>query len=200
MNFNNVSFERAFGTFEQLCESTVPEICFSGRSNVGKSSLINKTLNRKSLARVSTKPGKTITINFYKLDNLRLVDLPGYGYAKVDMGERRRWADLMEGYFKSGRNIPLVFQLIDMRHPATDFDISMLEFMRQMDIPYVIILTKCDKLSKGEFSRRMELIYDELGFLADGVQIIPTSAEKGTGTDEIRKIISEIAGEKFEHI
>lgn len=192
MNFNNVSFEAAFGTFEQLCESTVPEICFSGRSNVGKSSIINKTLGRKSLARVSTKPGKTVTINFYKLDGLRLVDLPGYGYAKVDFKERQRWAELMEGYFKSGRNIPLVFQLIDSRHPATDFDISMLDFLSQMEIPYVIILTKCDKLNKTEFNTRMNSIYEELGELAEGVEIIPTSAQNGMGCEQIREIISQI--------
>lgn len=192
MNFNNVSFEAAFGTFEQLCESTVPEICFSGRSNVGKSSIINKTLGRKSLARVSTKPGKTVTVNFYKLDGLRLVDLPGYGYAKVDFKERQRWAELMEGYFKSGRNIPLVFQLIDSRHPATDFDISMLDFLSQMEIPYVIILTKCDKLNKTEFNARMNSIYEELGELAEGVEIIPTSAQNGMGCEQIREIISQI--------
>lgn len=192
MNYNNVSFECAFGTFEQLCESTVPEICFSGRSNVGKSSLINKTLGRKSLARVSTKPGKTITVNFYKLGGLRLVDLPGYGYAKVDFNEKKRWANLMEGYFNSGRNIPMVFQLIDMRHPATEFDISMLDFLRQSEIPYSVVLTKADKLNKGEYANRLKLIYEELGDLADGVQIIPTSASTGAGTDIIRNIIEKI--------
>ena len=192
MNFNNVSFEAAFGTFQQLCESTVPEVCFSGRSNVGKSSIINKTLGRKSLARVSTKPGKTVTVNFYKLDGLRLVDLPGYGYAKVDFKERQRWAELMEGYFKSERNIPLVFQLIDARHKPSEFDLSMLDFLSQMDIPYVIILTKCDKLNKSEFNARMQSIYDDLGDLAKDVTIIPTSAQNGMGCEQIRDIISQI--------
>ncbi len=195
MNFNNVSFEAAFGTAKQLCESTLPEICFSGRSNVGKSSIINKTLGRKSLARVSTKPGKTVTVNFYKMDGLRLVDLPGYGYAKVDFKERERWAELMEHYFKSQRNIPLVFQLIDSRHKASDFDISMLDFLYQMDIPYAIILTKCDKLNKTEFSERLSSIVKELGELAQGVEIIPTSAQNGMGTDKIRQIISDIYNE-----
>ena len=134
MNFNNASFEKAFGTAEQLDISDLPEICFSGRSNVGKSSLINKVLSRKSIARVSSKPGKTVTVNFYKVDNIRLVDLPGYGYAKVPFSERTRWSDLMESYFGSGRNIKMVFQLIDMRHPATDFDISMLEFLSHYEI------------------------------------------------------------------
>jgi len=191
MNYNNVTFEKAFGTFEQLTESDLPEICFSGRSNVGKSSLINKVLSRKSLARVSTKPGKTVTINFYKLDSLRLVDLPGYGYAKVPFAERDRWSDLMEGYFNSGRDIKMVFQLIDMRHPATEFDLVMLDFLKQMGLPYSIILTKSDKLNKAEFASRLSAVRNELGDLADGIEIIPFSALKGSGTEDIRKIIEE---------
>ena len=113
MNLNNAIFEAAFGTANQLPPSDLPEYCFSGRSNVGKSSLINKILGRKSIARVSSTPGKTITVNFYKVDDIRLVDLPGYGYAKVNYAEKERWSDLMETYFNSGRNIGLVFQLIE---------------------------------------------------------------------------------------
>lgn len=195
MNFNNVVFEVAFGTSEQLIESTVPEICFSGRSNVGKSSLINKTLGRKSLARVSTKPGKTVTINFYKLDNLRIVDLPGYGYAKVNFDERKRWSDLMESYFRTNRNIPIVFQLIDMRHSATEFDISMLEFLRHYNINYCVLLTKSDKLNKTEYNSRLQKITEELGEYADGVQIIPTSAATGEGIEKIKQIIENITNE-----
>lgn len=193
MNFNNAQFEKAYGTFEQLDESNLPEICFSGRSNVGKSSLINKVLGRKSIARVSSKPGKTVTINFYKVDNIRLVDLPGYGYAKVPFAEKSRWSELMEGYFGSGRNIKMVFQLIDMRHPATEFDISMLDFMSQMGIEYTVILTKSDKLNKTETEKRLELIRDELGDFAEGIEIIPFSALKGNGTDNIRDIIEKIS-------
>ena len=189
MNYNKAEYEKSFGTAEQLTESTLPEFCFSGRSNVGKSSLINKITNRKNLARVSASPGKTVTINFYKIDTIRLVDLPGYGYAKVPFGERTRWSDLMESYFKSNRNIVTVFQLIDMRHPPTDFDISMLDFMYQMNIPYCILLTKSDKLNKSEFSQRLSLIKDELGNLGENVQIIPTSASNGLGIDEIKAIL-----------
>lgn len=192
MNFNNASFEKAFGTAEQLDISNLPEICFSGRSNVGKSSLINKILNRKSIARVSSKPGKTVTINFYKVDTLRLVDLPGYGYAKVPFSERTRWSDLMESYFGSGRNIKMVFQLIDMRHPATDFDISMLEFLRHYEMPYTVVLTKSDKLNKGETEERLRLIREELGDLGVNVEIIPFSAAKGNGAERIREIIENI--------
>lgn len=191
MNYNNVIFEKAFGTFSQLEASDLPEICFSGRSNVGKSSLINKVLGRKALARVSGKPGKTVTVNFYLLDGLRLVDLPGYGYAKVAFSERDRWSELMEGYLKSGRDIRMAFQLIDMRHPATEFDHIMLEFLQQMQIPYTIILTKSDKLNKTEYQNRMSLIGEELGMLAKGVKIIPFSAQNGSGTEEIRSVIEQ---------
>lgn len=191
MNWNKVDFEAAFGTLEQLTESTLPEICFSGRSNVGKSSLINKILNRKSIARVSSTPGKTVTINFYKLDEFRLVDLPGYGYAKVADSERERWAELMEGYFRSGRDIRLCLQLVDMRHKITDFDISMLEFLKHFGIPYAVVLTKCDKLNKSEFAARLSAVKEEMGDLGDGVTVIPFSALNGTGADEIRNTIEK---------
>ena len=189
MNYNNVNFEAAFGDPKQFFASDIPELCFAGRSNVGKSSLINKVLGRKAFARVSTKPGKTITINFYKLDGIRLVDLPGYGYAKVPFSEKSRWADLMEGYFQSGRNIKMAFQLIDMRHPATEFDISMLDFMSQMGIPYTVVLTKSDKLNKAETQNRLALIKEELGEFADGVQIIPFSAQNNDGVEMLRLVI-----------
>lgn len=190
MNFNNVQFEKAFAKLSQLEISDLPEICFSGRSNVGKSSLINKILGRKAMARVSSKPGKTITINFYKVDNIRLVDLPGYGYAKVAFAEKERWAELMEGYFGSERNIKMVFQLIDMRHPATDYDLSMLEFLQANQIPFTVVLTKSDKLNKSETEKRLSLIKEELSDFADKTEIIPFSAENGQGVDRIREIIS----------
>ena len=191
MNYTNVNFEKAFGTFEQLTQSDLPEICFSGRSNVGKSSLINKILNRKSLARVSSQPGKTVTINFYKLNELRLVDLPGYGFAKVPFSEKDRWSTLMEGYFRMGRDIRMVFQLVDMRHSPTEFDLVMLDFLKQMNLPYTVILTKCDKLNKTEFNERMSLIREELGDLAAGIKIIPFSATKGVGVEDVKAVIEE---------
>ena len=191
MNYNNAVFEKAYGTFEQLEQSDMPEICFSGRSNVGKSSLINKVLNRKSLARVSATPGKTVTINFYKVDNIRLVDLPGYGYAKVPFAEKNRWSDLMEGYFNSNRDIRMVFQLIDMRHPATEFDLSMLDFLSQMNMPFSVILTKCDKLNKTEFKNRLEEIKQELCEFGSDFPIIPFSSLKGIGVDDVKKVIED---------
>ena len=191
MNFNNVQFEKAFAKLSQLEISDLPEICFSGRSNVGNSSLFNKILGRKAMARVSSKPGKTITINFYKVDNIRLVDLPGYGYAKVAFAEKERWAELMEGYFGSDRNIKMVFQLIDMRHPATDYDLSMLEFLEANRIPFTVVLTKSDKLNKSETEKRLSLIKEELSDFADKTEIIPFSAENGQGVERIREIISK---------
>ena len=188
MNWNNVEFEAAFGTLEQLGDSTLPEVCFSGRSNVGKSSLINKLLNRKSIARVSSTPGKTVTINFYRMNEMRLVDLPGYGYAKVADADRERWAELMEGYFRSGRNIKLCLQLVDMRRKATEFDVSMLEFLRHFNIPYAVVLTKCDKLNKGEFDRQLKEISAQLG---EDITIIPFSALKGVGVDAVRAEIEK---------
>ncbi len=193
MNFNNAQFEKAFGRFEQLEESTLTEICFCGRSNVGKSSLINKVLGRKSIARVSSKPGKTITINFYKVDNVRLVDLPGYGYAKVNEAEKLRWSELMEGYFKSNRHIKMVFQLVDMRHPVTDFDLWMLDFLTQIGLKYTVVLTKSDKLNKMEYNSRLEMIKTELGDFSENIEIIPFSAQNGQGADKIREIISQMA-------
>ncbi|MBQ6825416.1 MAG: YihA family ribosome biogenesis GTP-binding protein [Clostridia bacterium] len=195
MNFNNAEFERAFGAASQLTQSDLPEICFSGRSNVGKSSLINKILGRKAIARVSSKPGKTVTINFYKLDGLRLVDLPGYGYAKVAYSEKERWADLMETYFGSGRNIKRVFQLIDMRHPATDFDLSMLDYLAQMGIPFSVILTKADKLNKTETEKRLNLIKEELGEFAENTEIIPFSIQKSEPCERVREIIENSVNE-----
>ena len=193
MNYNNAQFEKAFAKFEQLEQSDLPEICFCGRSNVGKSSLINKVLGRKSIARVSSKPGKTITINFYKVDSIRLVDLPGYGYAKVNFAEKERWSELMEGYFKSQRNIKMVFQLIDMRHPATEFDLWMLDFLSQMDYPYTVVLTKADKLNKTETANRLTLIGEELGDFAENVQIIPFSVNNNNDFLKLREIIEAAA-------
>lgn len=189
MNYNNATFEKAFGTFEQLEASDLPEVCFSGRSNVGKSSLINKVLSRKSLARVSSTPGKTVTINFYKVDRIRLVDLPGYGYAKVPFEEKTRWSELMEGYFNSGRDIRMVFQLIDMRHKATEFDLSMLDFLSQMDIPFTVVLTKCDKLNKTEFANRLEALKQEFSDFGDDFKVIPFSSLKGIGVEQVREVI-----------
>ncbi len=188
MRFDKTEFTAAYGTSKQLPPSKEAEIVFSGRSNVGKSSLINKLFNRKNLARVSSVPGKTITVNFFRGDGAYFVDLPGYGYAKREQGERKRWAELMEGYFQSQRNIALVIQLIDMRHAPTADDMTMLNFLREMEIPFVIALTKCDKLNKTETEKRREALETELADYAD-IKRIEFSAIKGTGVEEMKAAI-----------
>lgn len=185
MNFNNIKFETSYGVSSQLPQSAPAEIAFAGRSNVGKSSLINKLFNRKNLARVSSVPGKTVTINFFDCDGVKIVDLPGYGYAKVSHSEKKRWAELMEGYFNSQRNIKLVFQLVDMRHTPSEQDYDMMRFMRHNGIPFVVVMTKCDKLNKTEFAKRGEEIKTELEEFGE-VKTIPFSAIKGTGAEEIK--------------
>ncbi len=188
MDFSKAQFEAAYGTFAQLPESDLPEIVFSGRSNVGKSSLINKVFNRKALARVSSVPGKTVTINFYSVDGARMVDLPGYGYAKLPKSEKQRFASLMEGYFNSGRDIRLVVQLVDMRREPTSDDRMMLDFLKSTGYPSVVVMTKSDKLNKTEYQKRIEAIKTELPDVGAD-RIIPFSALTGENTDKIRNII-----------
>lgn len=194
MRFDKVKYEASYGTAQQLPASEHIEIAFAGRSNVGKSSMLNKILNRKNLARVSSVPGKTVTVNFFDCDGIKLVDLPGYGYAKVNFNEKKRWADLMEGYFTSDRNIRLVVQLTDMRHPVTKDDLDMMRFMQSAGYDFIVVMTKSDKLNKTERTKRMEDIHMELAEFGD-VKIIPFSASNGEGADEIRKAI-EAAAEK----
>ncbi len=193
MNFNNVKFETSFGVSAQLPKIDNAEIAFAGRSNVGKSSLLNKIFNRKNLARVSSVPGKTVTINFFDCDGVKMVDLPGYGYAKVSFDEKRRWSDLMESYFSSGRNIKLVVQLTDMRHSVTEQDLEMMRFLKHYNYPFIVVMTKSDKLNKSETAKRLEDIKTELAEFGD-VLTIPFSATKGTGAEEIRAVISKAAG------
>ena len=194
MNFHNIAFESSYGRFDQLHPSDVAEIAFAGRSNVGKSSMINKIFNRKQLARVSAMPGKTVTINFFRLENVRFADLPGYGYAKVAKSEKQRWAQLIEGYFNDGRNIQLVFQLVDMRHPPTADDLQMIDYLIEHEFPFVVVLTKRDKLSKKQQADRLAALQQEIPY-ADQITMIPFSAETGEGVEEIRSIIEEIAAQ-----
>ncbi len=191
MNYNKVEFEAAFGTLRQIPQSDLPEIVFAGRSNVGKSSMLNKLFNRKNLARVSSVPGKTITINFFKVENARIVDLPGYGYAKVAKGEKRRWAEMMEGYFAQERNIQLVVQLVDMRHKPSEDDYIMMNFLKDANLPFIVAATKCDKLNKTQYNERIEALKDELSEFGDDLVIIPFSSEKGNGVEELKKQIEE---------
>lgn len=190
MNYNKAEFEKSYGISSQLPPSDITEIAFAGRSNVGKSSLLNKLFNRKSLARVSSVPGKTITINFYNVDGYKFVDLPGYGYAKLSKSERDRFGELMEGYFQSGRNIKLVVQLVDMRHKPSQDDFGMIEFMKQMNIPFIVVCTKADKLKVKEFKKREQEIKEELS-MVDSDLIIPFSSQNGLGLDKIKMLIEK---------
>lgn len=190
MKLEKAEFEAAFGTVSQIFPCTVPEAVFAGRSNVGKSSLINKLLCRKSLARVSSQPGKTATINFYACEGARLVDLPGYGYAKVSRSEKERWAGLIDGYFAQDRDIRLVVMLVDSRHKPTADDVTMLDFLEETGLPTVIALTKIDKLNKSERAARLAAFPDELG--CDEEMLIPFSSVTGEGADKLRDLLSEV--------
>jgi len=197
MEFQNAEFKAAYGTFSQLPKSDRRiEIAFAGRSNVGKSSLINRVFGRRALARVSSVPGKTQTINFYGLENVNFVDLPGYGYAKVSKSEKERWRELIGGYFADpDRDIALVFSLIDMRHPPSKDDLVMLNFLIDNEIPFCVVLTKADKLKKTERAERMEAFKTELP-LYEQLTIIPFSAMTDEGVEDIRSIIEEVSSEE----
>lgn len=190
IKYESAQFETSFGVSAQLEQSDLPEIAFAGKSNVGKSSLLNKILNRKSLAKVSSVPGKTVTINFFKLNCCRFVDLPGYGYAKVSRDEKLRWADLMESYFKTGRDIRLVVQLLDMRHKPTQDDLDMIDFLVQTGYNFVVVLTKCDKLNKKETAQMLDLISEEVKKYGD-IPVIPFSSLKGDGVSQVREQIEK---------
>ena len=192
MNFNKAEFLTSYGLSSQLPPSDKPEIAFAGRSNVGKSSMINKLFNRKALARVSAVPGKTATINFYGVDNTaNFVDLPGYGYAKVAKSEKERWSQLIEKYFNDDRNLALVVSLIDMRHPPTKLDIDMVNYLIERELPFIVVLTKADKLNKTQTAERLANLVKEIPY-GDEITMIPFSSQTGAGAEEIRNIIREV--------
>ena len=190
MNFNNVTFERSFGISSQLPPSTLPEVAFAGRSNVGKSSMLNALFGRKSLAKVSQKPGKTSTINFFATKGARFVDLPGYGYARVAKSEKGRWAELIEGYFNQDRNFALVVSLVDIRHEAQQLDLNMINFLMEAGLPFAVVLTKADKLSRNQQNKQVSVLRRQLA-LPEDVPMLVTSSEKREGFDVLRKLITQ---------
>ena len=193
MNFSLAEFKASYGTFKQLPPPDKIEIAFSGRSNVGKSSLINRLFGRKNLARVSATPGKTATINFYSLGNINFVDLPGYGYAKVAKSEKERWNELIGGYLDDvSRDLALVFQLIDMRHPPSNDDIVMINYLVESEIPFVVVLTKADKLNKTERANRLQAYKTEIPYY-DQITAVPFSAVTDEGVERLREIIEDVA-------
>ena len=191
LNTQNVSLKISAGLPRQFPADPRPQVAFSGRSNVGKSSLINSLLNRKNLARVSSAPGKTITINFYDVDRkLYLVDLPGYGFAKRNPEDKKQWSMLTDGFFTANRNIDrlsLVLQLVDSRIPPTADDEMMLDFLRASEIPYAVVATKVDKLNATERKKNLEALRSH-PLIAD-VPLIPFSSLKGEGKEDLWKTI-----------
>lgn len=194
LNYNKADFTAAYGKFSQLPPPQRIEIAFAGHSNVGKSTLINKLFNRKNLARVSSVPGKTATINFYGLENIYFVDLPGYGYAKVAKTEKERWSGLIEGYLNSDRDLRLVFMLVDMRHKPTAGDIQMINYLIDTETPFVLVLTKADKLKKTERMNRMEAFKDEIPCFEE-MHVVPFSSMTFEGVEELRQIVEDIASD-----
>lgn len=186
MNYHNVKFTAAYGTSKQLPPSTRAEVSFVGRSNVGKSSLMNKLFNRKKLAKVSATPGKTSTINFFEAEWADFVDLPGYGFAQVSKSEKARWREMIEGYYNQDREFCCVVSLIDIRHPATALDVNMIEFLIAAELPFMIVCTKADKLSKNKCMQNIAALRRQLGFSRDEVEIIPISSANGSGIDDLK--------------
>ena len=183
MNLHNVSLTISAVNPKQYPEASVPEIAFAGRSNVGKSSFINKVLNRKSLARTSSKPGKTATINFYNIDNtINFVDLPGYGFARVSKEEKKKWAAMIDTYLNTRATLTQVVLIVDSRHAPTEDDKVMLNFIRAVCGRAVIVASKIDKLKKSEVNTSLKRIITDLELAGDDV-IIPFSAISGDGTD-----------------
>ena len=192
LNLNKTELKISAGLPKQFPGELVPQVAFAGRSNVGKSSLINSLIGRKSLARVSGSPGKTITVNFYKVDSaLYLVDMPGYGYAKRTLEDKKRWSALTDGYFTQNKNIDLlslVVQLVDCKVGITNDDAMMIDFLNQMEIPYIIVATKVDKLNKTDRNKQLEKIAND-EILAEGTTVIPFSSHTGEGKTELLKEI-----------
>ncbi|HIR51044.1 MAG TPA: YihA family ribosome biogenesis GTP-binding protein [Candidatus Avoscillospira avicola] len=185
MNIHNVKFIRSVAALSDCPGDGLPQVAFAGRSNVGKSSVINRLLLRKNFARVGEAPGKTTHINFFLLDEaLYLVDLPGYGYAKVPQAEKERWAKLIEGYFADPSWITLGVLIVDARHKPTENDITMARFFQNTGKPYLVVANKLDKLKKSEIEPNLALIRETL-HLDDSVELIPFSAEKGMGRETL---------------
>ena len=191
MNLNNVALMLSAVSKRQYPNTDLPEIAFAGRSNVGKSSLINKLLNRKKLARVSAQPGKTATINFYDIDKtLIFVDLPGYGFAKVSKQEKEKWGRMIEEYLNEREQLIQVVLLVDMRHKPTNDDIMMFNWIVESGFEPVVIATKKDKVKPSQREDSLNLIKNTFGI----DEVIPFSSEKGDGVDEVWSLFKQMIG------
>ena len=194
MNFQKVEFLISAAAPKDFPKTRLPEIAFAGKSNVGKSSVINRLLQRKNFARVGDKPGKTIHVNYFVIDRKAyLVDLPGYGFAKVSQKEKERWGKLMEDYFAANR-FDLGVLIVDYRHPPTNNDITMANWFLESGCPFVVVANKMDKLKKSELEPNLKTIREDLN-LPEMCPIIPFSAEKGNGRDDLVKLVLKAVGE-----
>lgn len=194
MNLQNAEFLISAAAAADFPANRLPEIAFAGKSNVGKSSVINRLLQRKNFARVGEKPGKTVHVNYFLIDRkCYFVDLPGYGYAKISQSEKERWGKLMEDYFAAGR-IDLGILIVDARHPPTNNDITMARWFLESHCPFVVVANKLDKVKKSEILPNLSTIREDLG-LPEACPVIPFSAEKGDGRDELLRRILKAAGE-----
>lgn len=194
LNFGKVEFIRSAASSEQFLRDGLPQIAFAGRSNVGKSSVINRLVGRKALAYVGATPGKTAQVNYFKIDGRAyLVDLPGYGYARVSREERERWSRLMESFFQAGL-ITLGVLIVDARHKPTDDDVTMCRWFRESDRPVIVVANKLDKLRPREVEPALALIRETLE-LGGEQCLVPFSAEKGTGKEQLLRLLSPVCGE-----
>ena len=190
LNLNNAEFIKSAASPDGFIKDRLPSIVFAGKSNVGKSSVINRLLNRKNFARVGEAPGKTIHVNYFLIDGRAyFVDLPGYGYAKVPQAEKERWSRLMEEYFQAPERVTLGVMIVDSRHKPTADDVTMCSWFKSTGRALVIVANKCDKLKNSEIEPNMDIIRCALE-LDDAVPLLPFSAEKGTGRD---KLLTDIA-------
>ena len=187
LKYETAQYEASYGAISQLPSPETPEVAFVGRSNVGKSSLLNKLIGRKQLARVSSVPGKTANINFFDVDGVKFVDLPGYGFARVSRQEKQRWADLIGGYFEQERSFNLVISLVDIRHEAQKLDLQMISFLQEAELPFVVAFTKADKIARGKQNQAAAAL--RKAFHITPEQAIITSSETGLGIDELRRRI-----------
>ena len=189
INYQLAHFVASYGAASQLPPSTCPEVSFVGRSNVGKSSIMNKLFGRKGLVKVSSTPGKTSNINFFEADGVHFIDLPGYGFARRSKAERDRWAKLIGDFFELERSFNLVVSLVDIRHDPSKLDHQMIEFLQEGEYPFVVALTKADKLSRNQQGKQLAAIRKQLSVPPEN--IIVTSSQTGTGIDELKQRIAQ---------
>lgn len=196
MVIKNVSLETVIGVTSKIPDNKLPEIAFAGKSNVGKSSLINALMNRKSLARTSAQPGKTQTINFYNInDELYFADLPGYGYAKVSQKEKEKWGKMIEKYLHTSKMLQAVFLLVDIRHEPSANDKQMYDWIMSNGFHPIVIATKLDKIKRSQIAKQVKLVKEGLGVDKDTI-VIPFSAETKQGREEIYDLIDRLIGKE----